>query len=150
MDKKTNVINTISVIISCLIVLLLFCFCNAPEKSASTETSQLDTYCNAVAETLNETYKQNGFELMGFSSKENSATYAIYTPYTTEEVKNLYALDKQALRDLWGDIARTTWDYLYAQGFEVPADVDVTLQVYAADSKKCIVYITAHDAKLQA
>lgn len=53
------------------------------------------------------------------------------------------------LRDLWGNIARSTWDYLSEQGFEVPADTEVVLQVYAADSKKCIVYITKHDTQLK-
>lgn len=149
MDKNSKVANITAVIVACIVVIFSVSFCCASEKSANTKETELDAYCNAVAETLNISYRQNGFELMGFSSKADTASFAIYTPYTIEEVKTLYAHDKQALRDLWGDIARTTWDYLHEQGIEVPADVDVTLQVYAADSKECIVYLTKHDTKLQ-
>lgn len=113
------------------------------------ETPDLEECCTAIAETLNETYKPNGFVVYGSAYKGKEATFALYMPYTTEEVKSLYEQDKQSLRDLWGNIARTTWDYLSEQGFEVPADTDVNVQVYAADNKKCIVYITKHDTKLQ-
>lgn len=120
------------------------------ETQETTEDTlpDLDTCCKAIAETLNVTYKENGFELHGQAYQGKEALYAIYMPYTTEEVKTLYAHDKQALRDLWGNIARTTWNYLSEQGYEVPADTEVILQVYAADNKKCIVNITKHDTKL--
>lgn len=119
----------------------------ATEQTKETK-SVLDTCCASVAEALNATYKPKGFELMGHANKE-TAIYAIYMPYTTDEVKGLYAHDKQALRDLWGDVARKTWSYLSEQGIKDPASTDVTLQVYAADSKECIVYLTKHDTKLK-
>lgn len=121
-----------------------------PEKKTAKKTkADLDACCVTIAETLNSTYKPKGFEVLGFANSAEKAVYAVYMPYTTEEVKTLYAHDKQALRELWGNIARTTWNYLTEQGFEVPADVEVDVQIYAADNKECVVYLTKHDTKLK-
>lgn len=122
----------------------------ATPKPVKKTEADLDACCVKIAETLNETYKPKGFVLYGQASGKDTALYSMDMPYTTEEVKNLYAHDKQALRDLWGDIARATWGHLSEQGFEAPADIEVVLMVYAADNdKECAVYITKHDTKLK-
>lgn len=112
------------------------------------DDARLEACCVTIADSLNVTYKPKGFEVLGLANN-GDASFAIYMPYTTDEVKALYAHDKQSFRDLWGDIARTTWDYLAEQGFEVPADTEVNVQVYAGDSNKCVIYITKYDTKLK-
>lgn len=142
---------TLAIIVGLMV--LIFVIAGMAGNSGSNDNKEAETalneHCEAIAGQLNETYKPNGFEVLGFASKADNAVFAVNMPYTADEVKNIYSQEKQLLRDLWGDIARRTWDYLSEKGYETPADIEVNVQVYATDKDECIVYLTKHDTTLK-
>ena len=140
---------TVILVILVLAIALPFVFGGVGSSDADKEPTKeelLDTHCQALGQILNATYSANNIECLGSAYDEDTALFAVYLPYTTADVVNLYANDKDSFHQLWVNISSAAWDYCADQGV---TGFDVNVQFYAADNEKeCVVYATVNDTKL--